>query len=279
MTSDSTNPVPSTTIPTFKTNRLILRGVEKKDIPAYQKYFADYEVIQYLASTVPWPYPENGVENFLEQFIFPHQGKDIWMWGLFEKKNPDELIGAIHLWRQGKPEHRGFWLGKAFWGQGYMTEAVEPITNYAFEKLGFEKLVFNNAVGNERSARIKEKSGAKLIGIAPAKFVDPKYTEHEIWELDKPTWLANRRNQVQKNIANDKNPLEGITLETVVTELVENYGWQRLSEKVKIACFTDNPSIKSSLVFLRKTAWARTKVEQLYVWRAKTGWDPRDHVK
>jgi uncharacterized protein (DUF2132 family) len=76
-----------------------------------------------------------------------------------------------------------------------------------------------------------------------------------------------------------KNPLEGITLETMVTALVENYGWDRLGQKIKIKCFNENPSIKSSLTFLRKTPWARTKVEQLYLWRSQTGWDPRDNAK
>ncbi len=73
--------------------------------------------------------------------------------------------------------------------------------------------------------------------------------------------------------------LEGITLETMVTALVENYGWERLGQKINIRCFQLNPSIKSSLKFLRKTPWARTKVEELYTWRAKTGWDPRDNAK
>lgn len=86
-------------------------------------------------------------------------------------------------------------------------------------------------------------------------------------------------NKVQQNLAEGKPALEGITLETMVTELVENYGWQRLSEKISINSFIGNPSIKSSLKFLRKTDWARTKVEQLYTWRAKTGWDPRDNIK
>lgn len=77
-----------------------------------------------------------------------------------------------------------------------------------------------------------------------------------------------------------KNKLpEGITLEMILTALVEDYGWERLSEKININCFINNPSIKSSLTFLRKTPWARTKVEQLYVWRARTGWDPRDRSK
>lgn len=86
-------------------------------------------------------------------------------------------------------------------------------------------------------------------------------------------------NQVQKNISEKKPPLLGIKLETMLQELVENYGWERLSEKITINCFTNNPSIKSSLTFLRRTPWARTKVEQLYTWRAKTGWDPRDNSK
>ncbi len=77
----------------------------------------------------------------------------------------------------------------------------------------------------------------------------------------------------------NKYPPEGITLEMMVTALVENYGWERLGEKIKIKCFTDNPSVKSSLTFLRKTEWARLKVEQLYTWRASTGWDPRDNAK
>ena len=61
------------------------------------------------------------------------------------------------------------------------------------------------------------------------------------------------------------NPLHGVTLQTVVTELVEHYGWQHLSMKVNINCFKSNPTIKSSLKFLRKTDWAREKVERLYI--------------
>lgn len=76
-----------------------------------------------------------------------------------------------------------------------------------------------------------------------------------------------------------REPPEGVTLEMMVEALVANYGWQRLGEKIRINCFIENPSIKSSLKFLRKTPWARTKVEQLYIWRAKTGWDPRDNAK
>lgn len=62
-----------------------------------------------------------------------------------------------------------------------------------------------------------------------------------------------------------KDPLHGITLKMIVTELVEKYGWQELGRRIKIKCFTTDPSISSSLKFLRKTPWAREKVEALYL--------------
>jgi uncharacterized protein (DUF2132 family) len=61
------------------------------------------------------------------------------------------------------------------------------------------------------------------------------------------------------------NPLHGVTLEAIVTRLVEHYGWAELGRIIPIKCFTSDPSVKSSLKFLRKTPWARTKVEELYV--------------
>lgn len=62
-----------------------------------------------------------------------------------------------------------------------------------------------------------------------------------------------------------KDPLHGITLKTIVEELVNFYGFDTLGELITIKCFRENPSVKSSLTFLRKTDWARKKVEELYV--------------
>ena len=61
------------------------------------------------------------------------------------------------------------------------------------------------------------------------------------------------------------NPLHGVTLKALVTELVEYFGYPTLGQQIKIKCFTENPSINSTLKFLRKTPWAREKVEALYV--------------
>jgi uncharacterized protein (DUF2132 family) len=62
-----------------------------------------------------------------------------------------------------------------------------------------------------------------------------------------------------------RNPLHGVTLEQIVTELVAHFGWAELGVQVRIRCFIDNPSVASSLKFLRKTPWARAKVESLYL--------------
>lgn len=64
-------------------------------------------------------------------------------------------------------------------------------------------------------------------------------------------------------ISND--PLHGKTLESIVTKLVEHFGWEKLGQHITINCFIADPSIKSSLTFLRKTPWARKKVEELYL--------------
>jgi uncharacterized protein (DUF2132 family) len=63
----------------------------------------------------------------------------------------------------------------------------------------------------------------------------------------------------------NKDPLHGVTLEMILTQLVEKYGWEELGHRIKIKCFTTDPSMASSLKFLRRTPWARQKVENLYL--------------
>jgi uncharacterized protein (DUF2132 family) len=66
-----------------------------------------------------------------------------------------------------------------------------------------------------------------------------------------------------------KNPLHGLTLKTILTTLVQVHGWAWLAERITIRCFANEPSIRSSLKFLRKTPWARAKVESLYLWHLR----------
>ena len=62
-----------------------------------------------------------------------------------------------------------------------------------------------------------------------------------------------------------KNPLHGVTLEQMLTEMVEHFGWEKMGQRIHIRCFTQDASVASSLKFLRKTPWARAKVESMYL--------------
>ncbi len=68
------------------------------------------------------------------------------------------------------------------------------------------------------------------------------------------------------NESQPKNPLHGVTLEHIINTLVEHYGWSELAKRIKIKCLTSDPAVKASLKFLRKTPWARTKVEDFYLY-------------
>ncbi len=72
------------------------------------------------------------------------------------------------------------------------------------------------------------------------------------------------KNSRTRDEEHKNNPLHGINLKQIVNELVEHYGWEELGQHINIRCFTMNPSVSSSLKFLRRTPWAREKVEKLY---------------
>ena len=63
-----------------------------------------------------------------------------------------------------------------------------------------------------------------------------------------------------------RDPLHGITLETILKHLVDQHGWDEMARRIPIRCFQNNPSVKSSLTFLRKNPWARKKVEEWFIW-------------
>jgi RimJ/RimL family protein N-acetyltransferase len=191
-------------VPKLETKRLVLRAVTLEDAPSYGRHFIDYEVVRTLANTVPWPYPDDGIENFIKYVLLPGQGKDFWAWGLFLKETPDEMpdempdrmrvemIGGLTLRREGSKGNRGFWLGRKFWGQGLMSEAVAATLDFAFNIAGFEVLHLQNAHGNEASRRIKLSTGARYVGEDVGHYVDPALTITELWELRKEDWLAHK---------------------------------------------------------------------------------------
>ena len=176
-------------IESLHTKRLILRPPQLTDAPDIQKQINDWEVVKFLSNQIPWPYPDTGAIDFIKKVVHPNQGKDNWFWAICIKEKPDTAIGLVELWRDGSPEHRGFWLAKKYWGRGFMPEATKAINSFAFEKLGFEKLILSNAKENVASRRVKEKTGARFLRFSKNIFVGEIERETELWEIKKEDWL------------------------------------------------------------------------------------------
>ena len=174
----------------LKTESLILRPLSLEYSEDYQKHFDDYRIIRYLSTDVPWPYPKNAAYEFIKNIILPDQGIGRFTYGIFLEEQSNELIGCIDLWRIPKPENRGFWLAHKHWSKGYMTQACGAINRLAFEELDFDCLYFSNAVGNKASSKIKQKTGAELLGLMDANFIDPTFGSAELWMLTKSQWQS-----------------------------------------------------------------------------------------
>ncbi|WP_373079729.1 VF530 family DNA-binding protein [Zhongshania sp.] len=79
------------------------------------------------------------------------------------------------------------------------------------------------------------------------------------------TEKADTKTTAKKAVPSAKDPMHGMTLEMIIVQLEQQFGWEELGRRIKIKCFTDDPSVASSLKFLRRTPWARQKVEALYI--------------
>jgi ribosomal-protein-alanine N-acetyltransferase len=150
--------------PTLETPRLWLRPVAQTDVPAIQKHFDHPEVIGNLSSVVPWPYPPDGAQQWVDRVLPQLEAGRIHIWVLVEKAGSDEAIGVIdYRPTPNAAGHRGFWLARPWWGQGLMTEATWAMQDWVFLELGAEELIVCNAASNLASRRLKEKSGAEMI--------------------------------------------------------------------------------------------------------------------
>ena len=174
----------------LETERLELQPLTMKHCEGYTTHFVDYEVVRHLSTAVPWPYPEDGVREFIEQVVLPGQGKSRWDWAICLKDNNLEVIGSVGLLEPTQSLNRGFWLGRPFWGRGFMSEATHAVNQFAFEELGFEELKLSNALGNTRSRKVKQRRGAEFLGTVESTFVDPSYTHAERWRLTRQHWEA-----------------------------------------------------------------------------------------
>jgi len=190
--SDTEPPLPPT--PVLHSARLILRPVRLDDGPAMQRRFPQWEVVRYLSTRTPWPYPADGGVVHAQRCVDRIAARECFLWAITLKGGDDELIGLMDVRPDDgvSREMRGFWLDPEFWGQGLMTEAAELVTEYVFVELGWPHLWLDNAASNLGSHRIKEKQGARIVErIENAAWVSGPDAKI-VWLLTREDWLARR---------------------------------------------------------------------------------------
>ena len=176
----------------LQTSRLILRPLELADAEQAQVLFPQWEIVRYIRNAVPWPYPPDGAYKFYRDVTLPAVARgDEWAWTLRLKSAPDQLIGAISLFRS-QTDNRGFWLGLPWHRQGLMTEACDAVTDYWFEVLRFPVLRVLKAVANAGSRRISEKQGMRVIAGEERDYVSGRLPS-EIWEITAEEWRRRKR--------------------------------------------------------------------------------------
>lgn len=181
--------------PTIQTKRLTLRPLALSDAPAIQHHFNNWNIIQNLASIVPWPYPDDGAETFVrEQLGKIAAGEEIYQWVLVLRSGDGQAIGNIHFrpWLGEPVGNRGFWLAEPYWNQGLMTEAIDSVNDFAFDTLGVESFYVCNVVSNVASRRVKQKTDAEFAGyIALSHHNGQSQAEH--WKVTRESWRARRQ--------------------------------------------------------------------------------------
>ncbi len=178
-------------VPKLETTRLILRSLSMDDAPAIQKHFNNWNIIKEIGSVVPWPYPDDGAVTHLKNTL---NQPLTYLWGITLKDNPDEVIGVIeYRLSDNADDNRGFWLAESHWGQGLMGEAVTATQDFVFFELGIKRIVVTNAKSNARSRAVKEKHGAKLIGMSKGKYHTGE-VDQEVWEITKDSWVNTLKN-------------------------------------------------------------------------------------
>ena len=152
------------TIPTLTTDRLLLIPLVAEDAVQIQQLYPRWEIVRYMVSSVPWPYPDNGAEYYVNNVALPDMEKGIaWFWSIRRREAPDELMGIICLY-DVEDNNRGFWLAPEFQGKGYMREASIAATDYWFNTLNKPVLRAPKAAANSRSRRISDSTACGLSG-------------------------------------------------------------------------------------------------------------------
>lgn len=178
-------------LPTLYTERLVLTPLQLDDAAAIQELFPHWEVVRYLDSRVPWPYPEDGALGYVRDIALPAMaaGRE-WHWMIRTSSEPERSIGSISLYDQ-PGNNRGFWLAPRWQGKGYMREACTVINAYWFETLARPLMQVPKAIANHASRKISEHEGMRLVGMRDGHYVSGPM-QAELWEITRGEWLGVR---------------------------------------------------------------------------------------
>jgi ribosomal-protein-alanine N-acetyltransferase len=156
-----------------------------------QALFPQWEIVRYLTSEIPWPFPADGAVTHFRDVIQPAiERGECWQWTLRLKSAPDRIIGSISLETKTN-DNRGFWIDIPRQRQGLMTEAVEVVTDFWFETLKFPVLRAPKAIANTASRRISEKQGMRVVAVEERDYVSGRLPA-EIWEITAEEWRSRR---------------------------------------------------------------------------------------
>ncbi|HSI72052.1 MAG TPA: GNAT family N-acetyltransferase [Fimbriimonas sp.] len=178
-------------IEVLETERLLLRPLREADASRIQQLFPNINVLRYMNAIIPWPYPPDGAEQFLQTILPKMAANEEYYWGLFAKGSDEGLMGVIGLTPSSETAHRGFWLGEPYWRRGYMTEAVAAVNDWAFDRLGMNEILVYNAVANVGSHQLKANSGGEVIGYGESDFVSGRLPAAK-WRITADAWRLHR---------------------------------------------------------------------------------------
>jgi len=163
--------MPKPVFPQLTTPRLVLRALERKDAPRLLELLRDEEVLRYLTLDLPM------ITLKAERAFVKHARKSFLAgsevhWGICEKETGALLggIGVHPINRRHQSAMAGFWLGKDYWGKGYMTEALRAVLGYCFNELKLNRVWAGHFAGNDASGRVQQKCGLQYEGTHRQEF-------------------------------------------------------------------------------------------------------------
>ncbi len=175
------------TAPEIVTERLLLKPLVSADADQIQQVFPRWEIVRYLIASVPWPYPPGAAQHYVDNVALAavKEGRG-WFWTLRRKEKEQELIGVICLMAT-EDNNRGFWLVPEWQGRGYMSEACEAVTDFWFNVLKREVLRAPKAAANQRSVKLSQRRGMRLVRRDKAQYVAGEL-DSELWEITRGEW-------------------------------------------------------------------------------------------